>query len=276
MKTESLSYKEVEGRKLMMGITKPADWKASDRRAAMVFFHGGGWVGGSLGQFQPQSEYLASRGMVCFNVEYRLLPTSSDTAPTVCCMDAKSAMRWVRGHAAELGVDPDRIGAGGGSAGGHLAAFVGMVEGTDDPQDDANVSPKANAMVLFNPVLDNGPDGGWGTGRVGKFVKTYSPAHNITSDAPPAIVMLGRQDKLIPVATIERFQKNMKAAGVRCDVVLYDGQGHGFFNHEPYRTRTLMEADRFLASLGWLEGPPTLSEPADAAPEPDATEAGSK
>jgi dienelactone hydrolase len=152
----------------------------------------------------------------------------------------------VRSHASELGIDPKRIGAGGGSAGGHLAAFVGLVEGQDDPQDDLKLSAKADALVLFNPVFDNGPDGGWGQARVGDRVQEFSPAHNISADDPPAIVFLGTRDNLIPVATVERFQAKMKAAGVRCEAVFYDGQPHGFFNDAPWKSRTLIEADKFL------------------------------
>jgi acetyl esterase/lipase len=169
-------------------------------------------------------------------------------------------MRWVRSHAKELGIDPGRIAAGGGSAGGHLAAFVGMVQGMDDPADDRSVSPKANALALFNPVFDNGP-GGWGTARVGDRFPEFSPAHNITPDDPPAIVFLGTQDRLIPVKTVEGFRDSMKKAGVRCESFFYEGQPHGFFNKVPLRTKTLIETDRFFASLGWLSGPPTLAEP---------------
>lgn len=259
--SETRVYKKVAERELKLFIEKPANWKASDRRPALVFFFGGGWVGGTPEQFRGQSEYLASRGMVSVRVEYRTIPKEDKGPPTVCVRDAKSAMRWVRSHAGELGIDPNRIGAGGGSAGGHLAAFVGLVDGQDDPQDDLTVSPKANALVLFNPVFDNGPEGGWGQARVGDRVKDFSPAHNITADDPPAIVFLGREDKLIPVATVERFQSNMKTAGVRCEAFFYDEQTHGFFNKEPFKARTLIAADKFLTSLGWLTGEPTLKEP---------------
>ena len=78
-------------------------------------------------------------------------------------------------------------------------------------------------------------------------------------------MFLGRNDKLIPVATVERFQSKMKAVGARCDAVFYDGQGHSFFNGEPFKSKTLIEADKFLASLGWLKGPPSLKEPNAAA-----------
>ena len=263
---KSRVYKTVDGQDLKLFIANPPDWKASDRRPAMVFFHGGGWVSGTPHQFDEQCTYLASRGLVCVQAAYRKLDKATKDPPLVCVQDAKSAMRWVRKHAAELGIDPNRIGAGGGSAGGHLAAFVGMVDGLDDPRDDLSISPKANALALFNPVFDNGPDNGWGTARVGDRYPEFSPAHNITADDPPAIIFLGTQDNLIPVSVAERFQANMKQAGVRCELRLYPGQAHGFFNvskggPKPYY-ETLLETDKFLTSLGWLTGEPTLKLPA--------------
>lgn len=259
-------YKKVGDRELKLTIVNPPDWMAGDKRPAMVFFHGGGWTGGGPTQFTQHSDYLASRGLVCIQVEYRLIPKGEKGPPIMCVHDAKSAMRWVRSHAGELGIDPGRIGAGGGSAGGHLAAFVGMVEGLDDLQDDLKVSPKANALALFNPVFDNGPDHGWGTARVGERYREFSPAHNITSDDPPAIIFLGTQDKLIPVSVVKRFKANMEKARVRCEAKFYEGQGHGFFNpgkggKMEFYYETLLETDRFLASLGWLKGEPTLKKP---------------
>lgn len=259
-------YKKAGGRELKLTVVNPPDWKAADQRPAMVFFHGGGWVGGKPTQFTQHSDYLSTRGLVCIQVEYRLIPKGDKGPPLNAVHDAKSAMRWVRGHAAELGIDPNRIGAGGGSAGGHLAAFVGMVEGLDDPQDDLKISPKANALALFNPVFDNGPDQGWGHERVKEDYKAYSPAHNITPDDPPAIIFLGTQDKLIPVAVVERFKGNMEKAGVRCEAHFYEGQGHGFFNPgkggtQRYYHETLLATDKFLTSLGWLQGEPTLKMP---------------
>ena len=261
---EGIVYKKVEERELMLYVLKPKDWKAGDKRPAVVFFHGGGWTGGGPNQFNEHSQYLTTRGMVCVQVQYRLLAAKSSDAPVKCVQDAKSAMRWVRSHAKELGVDPERIASGGGSAGGHLAAFVGMVEGTDDPMDDLKISPKSNAMLLYNPVFDNGP-GGWGTARVGERYKELSPAHNISKDDPPAIVFLGSKDNLIPVKTVETFKENMTKAGVRCETHIYEGQGHGFFNYGKgdgkYYYETLLETDKFLASLGWIKGPPTLKMP---------------
>lgn len=257
-------YKTVEGRGLTLYVTKPADWTPTDARPAIVFFHGGAWVGGEPGQFTEHSKYLASRGMVAIQVEYRLLDRKQQEPPIVCCRDAKSAMRWTRSHAKELGIDPNRIASAGGSAGGHLAAFVAMVAGTDDPADDVEVSARSNAQVLFNAVFDNGPNG-WGSARVGDRYPEFSPFHNITQDDPPALVFLGSADKLVPVKTAYDFQAGMKKVGVACEVMIFEGQPHGFFNHgrdgnRPY-FKTVHAMDRFLASLGWLEGAPTIVAP---------------
>jgi acetyl esterase len=249
-------YKKIGDRELKLYVYQPHARKMDLPLAAIVFFHGGGWVGGGPAQFLHHCEHLAQRGMVAIEADYRHLDKAKKEPPVVCVQDAKSAMRWVRSHASELGIDPDRIASGGGSAGGHLAAFVGMVEGNDDPQDDTKVTAKSNAMVLFNPVFDNGP-GGWGAERVGDRYQEFSPSHNITKDDPPAIVFLGSQDKLIPVKTLETFKANMNQAGVRCETRVYEGQGHGFFNYgksaNKYFDETVKEMDAFLMSLGWLK-----------------------
>ena len=254
-------YKKVAGRELKLYVTKPADWKKTDSRPAIVYFHGGGWTGGAPGQFTEHSKYLVTRGMVCVQVQYRLLDRKKSEPPITCCRDAKSAMRWVRSRAQELGIDPNQIASGGGSAGGHLAAFVGTVEGTDDPADDTSVSAKSNAMCLFNPVYDNGP-GGWGAKRVGDRYPEFSPFHNVTKDDPPSIVFLGSADSLVPVQTAHDFKNKMHEVGVKAEAHIFEGMPHGFFNHgrngnKPY-FETVTKMDQFLASLGWIKGPPTL------------------
>ncbi len=262
-------YKKVGERELKLWVLTPPDWKAADRRPAIVFFHGGGWVAGSPAQFNEQSKYLASRGMVAIQVEYRLLAGRSAGPPTICVQDARSAMRWVRAHSAALGVDPERIASAGGSAGGHLAACVGMIDGLDDPQDDRTVSPKSNAMVLFNPVFDAGP-GNLAHVRFGNRYREFSPIHHVSPQAPPAIAFLGSADRLIPVKSAKDFEASMKKAGVRCELHVYEGQPHGFFNYgrggNKYYLQTLEATDRFLESMGWLKGPPTLKTPTTSSP----------
>lgn len=256
---ETVVYKTDGEKSLMLHIEKPADWKATDKRPALVYFFGGGWVGGNVKQFERHSAYFASRGIVGLRVEYRTIPAGKPGPPLVCCADAKSAMRYVYSHAAELGIDPERIGAAGGSAGGHLAAFTALLDGLDDPKDDLKVPCKPKALVLFNPVFNNGP-GEWGNELVGSRYRDFSPAHNIKKGAPPTIVFLGENDKLIPVRVVKEFANRMEKVGSRCDVHTYPGVGHGFFNTAEYYPTTVIEADKFLASISWIKGEPTLSQ----------------
>ncbi|EMI45077.1 alpha/beta hydrolase [Rhodopirellula sp. SWK7] len=252
---DSFIYKQVEHegkpRDLRIDWTRPSDWQAGESRGAVVFFHGGGWVGGEPGPFAKHSQELAELGLVCFRVEYRLLDRKGTAPPDVCIADAQDAFRFVRGNAKRFGIDANRIASGGGSAGGHLAAYLGMM---DDEIVDG-VSRKPNALLLFNPVYDNGP-GGWGTKRVGDRYQEYSPAHNITADDPPAIVFLGDSDRLIPVTTAERFQRLSREAGLKSELRTYAGQPHGFFNVNrsggKYYRETLGETITFLRDAGWM------------------------
>ncbi|MEQ9410876.1 MAG: alpha/beta hydrolase fold domain-containing protein [Fuerstiella sp.] len=276
---EQFTYKTVDGRDLSIYVTRPVDWQDTDQRPAILFFHGGGWTGGAPGQFTEHAKYFASRGMVCCQAQYRLLDKKNSDPPAICIQDARSAIRWVRREAVLLGIDPDRIAAAGGSAGGHLAATLGTIDGHDEPGEDASLPWRANAMILFNPVFDNGPDG-WGTKRVGSRYPEFSPAHNITKDTPPAIVFLGDSDSLVPVKTLEAFQAKMQHAGVRCETMIFPGMPHGFFNHGKYKNvpyvKTVRAADQFLAELGWLTGPPTLPEAAPAADDSPAAKTSRK
>jgi len=152
--TKSETYRKVGDTELKVWIFEPAT-KATKPLPAIVFFFGGGWVGGSPTQFEPQSRHLAARGMIAIVADYRV-KTRQDAKPADCVADAKACVRWVRANAARLGIDPERIAVGGGSAGGHLAASVATLPGLDDAKDDKSVSCIPDALVLFNPgtVMD--------------------------------------------------------------------------------------------------------------------------
>ncbi|MFT4688242.1 MAG: acetyl esterase [Limisphaerales bacterium] len=251
------TYKVASGDELKLYIFNPEGHKPKkDKRPAIVFFFGGGWNGGAPTQFQQHCRYLASRGMVAMAADYRV-KSRQKTPPSACVNDGKSAIRYVRKNAARLGIDSDRIAAGGGSAGGHVGAATGMLDGLDDQADDQKISSKSNALVLFNPVYDNGPNG-YGYSRVTEYWKEFSPAHNITKDDPPAVVFLGTKDTLIPVSTGESFKARMEAVGLKSELHLYDGQPHGFFNERKGGTEiffdTVRKMDRFLVELGYLDG----------------------
>ena len=114
------------------------------------------------------------------------------------------------------------------------------------------MSTLANALLLYNPVLDNGPDGGWGHQKVMDYYQEISPAHNVRKPVPPILFMLGTKDDLIPVSTAERFQKTVEANGGRCDLKLHEGAKHGFFNSPPHLEITIQETVGFLRSIGWV------------------------
>ena len=119
-----MQYKEASGAKLFLHVFNPEGHKTTDARPAIVFFFGGGWNGGTPKQFEPHCQYLARRGMVAITAEYRV-KSRNKTSPFECVADGKSAVRFIRANAAKLGVDPKRVAAGGGSAGGHVAAATG-------------------------------------------------------------------------------------------------------------------------------------------------------
>lgn len=255
-------YKQVGEVELALHIIVPAEAKTEEKRPAALFFFGGGWSGGTPEQFAPQGRYLASRGMIAILAEYRVAKTHK-TTPFECVKDAKSAMRWVRARADQMGIDPKRIAAGGGSAGGHLAAALATVSAFDEESDDVSVSAIPNALLLFNPVYDNGPDG-FGHKRVKDRWKEFSPMHNIRKGMPPTVVFLGMKDSLVPVKTAKAFQEKMREVGSRSELHLYEDQPHGFFNERSspeHYYLTVRSMDEFLGSLGYLEGKPTLTRP---------------
>ena len=147
-----------------------------------------------------------------------------------------------------------------GGRGAGLAAAAALLESYSENTDDLSISCIPNALVLFNPVFDNGP-GGYGYEKILDEYKNFSPLHNIKKGAPPTIVFLGSNDKHIPVETAAYYKKVMEKVGSRCDLKIYEGQSHGFFNYKnlEFYKKTVAEADAFLISLGYLNNEPIVT-----------------
>ena len=263
-------YRSVNGTELKAYIFEPAE-RDELPRPAIVFFFGGGWRSGNPNQFAPHCRYLASRGMVAMTVDYRVASRHGVKAVD-CVRDAKAAIAWVHANAERLHIDPKRIAAGGGSAGGHLAACTAFLDEIDVDNDEDTPTLRPSALVLFNPVLVLAPLGLLDfdanrierlNERLGVEPERLSPAHHITTGAPPTVIFHGTEDETVPFSTIEAFEKHMAEASNPCTVHAYEGEGHGFFNYRRSSenfVKTVEDMDKFLVSLGWIEGEPTVEK----------------
>lgn len=266
IKSEKVLYKSTEQGDLNLYFYRPPNFDTSKAYNCIIFFHGGAWNKGNYKQFERQAMYFASRGMIAISAEYRI-KSKHGTTPFESIEDAKSAIRFVRKNSKSYSINNQRIVASGGSAGGHLAASTANVKGFDNSNENLEVSSKPNALVLYNPVLDTGPDA-WGYYSFlrrmdGKMIINPiegSPLHGISKDSPPTIILTGTNDKIVSVEMISRYKKKMESFNVRCDVIFYDGAEHSFFNKGEDFIDTLLKSDLFLKSNWYLEGNPTVKK----------------
>ena len=248
-------YKTVGSFDLKLNVVKPTDGSNKKKNPTIVFFFGGGWRGGSGQQCAPHCDYFASKGMVAIAVNYRVASRNNST-PFDAVEDAKSAMRWIRENAKELGVHKKRIVAAGGSAGGHLAATTALLEGFDSEGEKQKEPAMPNALILFNPVINTMPEG-YGYDRLKERAESLSPAHHVRPGLPPTLIFHGTADNTVPYANIIDFQEKMEAAGNKCEVMTFEDEGHGFFNYgrkeNKYYELTTKRATAFLQELGYIK-----------------------
>jgi acetyl esterase/lipase len=263
---QKLIYKTIDAIDLKLHVFNPNGHKMPDHAPVIIFFFGGGWSGGTPKQFYQQSRYFSEKGIVAISAEYRVHKTHG-TTPFESVKDAKSAVRWVRQHANELGINPNKIVASGGSAGGHIAACTGVIEGYDEVGEDLTISSVPNAMILFNPVLDT-TEKGYGMAKVGEKHKTdISPNHHVKGGIVPTLVFHGTADKTVPFENAERFAQLMKEAGNHCELERYEGKGHGFFNGTFFRGKaadTIVYVDILKKSLAFLKSQSIVSNLRDS------------
>jgi len=204
-------YKETPLEDLYLYILRP-QIKSGYALPAIVYFTGGGWVGGNVYGQIPNPAWFRDHGIIGIEADYRV-KSRHGTSPVECIQDAKSAIRYVREHAVELGIDPSKIIAAGGSAGGHLAACT-FLDGGDTTGENLEISSKPNALVLHNPLL------GEGFGK--EFFDAhpeFSPILHIKKGWPPTILSNGTKDKTTPFEVAEKFTRLMKDSGNVCELI---------------------------------------------------------
>ncbi|MFT3685537.1 MAG: basic secretory protein-like protein [Phycisphaerales bacterium] len=227
-----------------------------DKRPCVVCIHGGGWAAGNRNQLDDMTRQLAAQGFVAATISYRFAPADRFPAQINDCADA---VRFLRINAAKYGIDPDRIGAVGFSAGAHLSMLLGVGDAGDGLGIEAEGKPsaKVNAVVAFFgptelgaadfpqqtiPILD-GLVGADKEGREAR-VKAASPMTYVTKNDAPMLLFQGTADALVPNTQATLMIEALGKAGVRGRAELLAGAGHGWGS--PELERTLKETVEFF------------------------------
>ena len=249
-------YKTANGQPLEMEIYFPP---RHDPKTAsvpgVILFHGGSWIGGSLDQFRSLCAYLASRGLVCATAQYRFhkgekLPVAA-MIKRICITDAKSAIRWFKQNAKELGVDSNRIISGGGSAGAHISTIATLSPGLNDPGDPKEIDTSVIAYVWFNPAFSPSDSKD----------PEVDALRYMKPQMPPSIVFFGDKDDY--KKGWDTVHEKIRSLGPdTAELLIAPGQGHSFFNAVPWMTACAIAVDEFLTKLGLLIGEPSLNPPA--------------
>jgi len=245
-------YKKVADRELELRIFLPEGWTAADKRPCLHMIHGGGWGGMDPSRMYPFAADFAKRhGMVGISVQYRLYKPGTATVFD-CVKDARSSVRYVRAHAAELGIDPAKLIVSGGSAGGHLAAATALFDKVNEDTDDLGISCRPDAMVLLFPVIDTSAEG-YGQAKIGERWQELSPVHHVRAGLPPTLTFHGTGDTVTPFAGAKAFHEAMLAAGNESALDVNEGGKHGYLMfeealYEDSHTKTAA----FLTRLGFL------------------------
>ncbi len=248
---EIKSYKKKDGKELKAHIFFPN--KGSNKTApspAFLFFHPGGWTMGEPQWGYEICSHYASKGLTAISFQYRI-SSIGGYSPVDALMDVKSAIRWTRKNDAELGTDPEKVIAGAISAGSHLAACAASIYGFDDPEDDLNVSPVADAFVFQSACLNTVIVDEFASLLQGRASsEALSPFHHLKAGMPPMCIIHGRADNLVPFGSIREYVEKSVKLGNRCELHPFEDTDHFFGNVDSAEVFNLM--DGFLMSLGYL------------------------
>ena len=263
---KELVYKQVDDQLLSVDVFYPNELPENQQFPAIAFFHGGGWVFGSPEEFHGACERYAKKGFVTFSFQYRLSINKDgsypnpDISPIESVKDARSAIRWLREHAGELNIDPNKITVSGQSAGGQLALSTALMDNINEQSDDLDVSPEPNALLLYSScvntmeawidyIMSDRRDQIW----------SISPYHNLKPGMPPILAFHGEADCMVLFYTIQFFNTKMKDLGNSYELVTLPGRDHYLGeNADPKYARyfdeeILERSDDFLELLGYME-----------------------
>lgn len=226
-----LIYGKAGEKSLQMLWQEPPDWKKGDRRTALVWIHGGGWKTGCAGQFVRHMDYFSTRGVVGFSIQYRL--QTEQVTIEDCLWDCRRAVRYIREHGEDLGIDPDQIIVAGDSAGGHLACCLGNPAIVGNPLERANLVINCNGVVdvtrRFKENLLGVPVE---TGSVIKWKEQYdrayaiSPLLRICKEHVPVMTVQGLLDQTVPPEDSVQFHDGLKDLGCDSTLLLLPDIGH--------------------------------------------------
>lgn len=214
---------------------------AQPQAPLVIYLHGGGWASGSRAKLGLAAQELRQEGFALASVDYRLVPQAVWPSQI---QDVKCAVRYLRLHAGELGVDPERFGVWGESAGGHLACLIGLAgpeAGFDNEGGSSEASSKVQAVAdLYGPTdfttndLTTGRGLAYLSGLVQNRPELYpqaSPASYVTNTAPPFLIVHGEGDDLVPIHQSELLAEKLSSAGVSAQLVRVSQAGHSFEQH---------------------------------------------
>ena len=253
-------YATVNGTELHLDVYEPAG--SGGNRYGVVLIHGGTWTSLDKSTMRGMGEFLSRHGLVAFAVDYRLYRDGRNRWPAQLD-DVQRAVRWVRANAAPYGVNPDRIGAFGHSAGGQLAALLGMVD-TRDNSDAAlaKFSSRVQAVVDVSGPTDftrnHDSDGdaflahflGASYEKKPELWQEASPVFRVARGDAPFLIVHGTQDESVPMAQSEELLARLQAAGVPA-TLLKVNDAHTFQTPEARRQlalQTLAFFNRYLAA----------------------------
>jgi acetyl esterase/lipase len=246
----TVEYSNV-GAKMEMDIVRPKN--QTGPAPAVLLIHGGGFRAGKRQSYLQQANRLAERGYVAATASYRLAPRNQFPSSVE---DAKAAVRFLRANAAKYGIDPDRIGAWGGSAGGHLVLMLGLTsditefEGTGPNRE---FSSKVQAVINYYGPTDftqsysKSVDAAdvlplWLGGHLDQNRKIHqkaSPINWVNPNAAPTLSLHGTKDAYVAYEHSVQLTERLINAGVEAELETFSGAGHGFKGPDAERAETL-------------------------------------